>query len=72
MSASQRVYCRDRLFDQMSDKELEEALYSIQQRLAAKQGHTNNGNGCPHVPPMLPLVRRFPLHLAFFSAIIFL
>ncbi|NEP56092.1 MAG: ParB N-terminal domain-containing protein, partial [Symploca sp. SIO2G7] len=35
MSAEQRICCCDRLFDQMSDKELEEALYGIQQRLAA-------------------------------------
>ncbi|NER93423.1 MAG: ParB N-terminal domain-containing protein [Symploca sp. SIO1B1] len=45
MSAEQRICCCDRLFDQMSDKELEEALYGIQQRLAAKPQATTNGNG---------------------------
>ncbi|NEQ64493.1 MAG: ParB N-terminal domain-containing protein [Symploca sp. SIO2D2] len=45
MSAEQLACCRDRLFDQMSTEELEEAQSCIQQRLAAKQSHTNNGNG---------------------------
>ena len=45
MSVEQRICCCDRLFDQMSDDELEEALYGIQQRLAAKLQAKNNGNG---------------------------
>jgi len=44
MSAEQRICCCDRLFDQMSDDELEEALHGIQQRLAAKLQATNDGN----------------------------
>ncbi|NEP08748.1 MAG: ParB N-terminal domain-containing protein [Symploca sp. SIO2C1] len=50
MSVEQRICCRDRLFDQMSDEELEEAKSCIQQRLAAKLQPTTNGNGHSSVP----------------------
>ncbi|NER97831.1 MAG: hypothetical protein F6J86_28975 [Symploca sp. SIO1B1] len=42
MSAEQLACCRDRLFDQMSTEELEEAQSCIQQRLAALKHPTTS------------------------------